>query len=86
LFGLLFSSTTSPLNGPLIDDVASADEETLAETLELPPKYSVTAAEGEPGEAEDRNYIGWIVGSALDTLKQQTFVKADGTALPAPAA
>jgi hypothetical protein len=86
LFGLLFSSTTSPLNGPLIDDVASADEETLAETLELPPKYSVAAAEGDPGEAEDRNYIGWIVGSALDTLKQQTFVKADGTALPAPAA
>jgi len=86
LFGLLFSSTTSPLNGPLIDDVTTADEEKLAENAELPAKYSVAAGEDESEEAEDRNYIGWIVGSTLDTLKQQTFVKADGTALPAPAA
>lgn len=85
LFGLLFSSTSSPLNGPLIDDVATADEEKLAEDTELPAKYAVTAG-GEIDEAEDRNYIGWITGSALDTLKQQKFVKADGTALPAPAA
>jgi hypothetical protein len=85
LFGLLFSGTTSPLNGPLIDDVAKAEEEKLAEDAELPAKYSVTPAD-ESAEAEDRNYIGWIAGSTLDTLKQQKFMKADGTALPAPAA
>jgi hypothetical protein len=86
LFGLLFSSTTSPLNGPLIDDVASAEEEKLAENAELPAKYSVAAGDEDAGEADDRNYIGWIVGSTLDTLKQQTFVKADGAVLPAPSA
>ena len=86
LFGLLFSSTTSPLNGPLIDDVVTADEEKLAEDTELPARYSVTAGGDESGEAGDRNYIGWIIGSTLDILKQQTFAKADGSALPAPAA
>jgi hypothetical protein len=85
LFGLLFSSTTSPLNGPVIDDVATADEEKLSEEAELPAKYSISAGE-EDGEAEQRNYIGWIVGSTLDILKRQTFVKADGGALPVPAA
>ncbi|MGZ8265410.1 MAG: hypothetical protein ACXWUI_14835, partial [Burkholderiales bacterium] len=85
LFGLLFSSTTSPLNGPVIDDVATADEEKLSEEAELPAKYSISAGE-EDGEAEQRNYIGWIVGSTLDILKRQTFVKADGGALQVPAA
>lgn len=85
LFGLLFSDTTSTLNGPMIDDVATADDEKLAEDAELPPKYSVSAG-GEEDEPEDRNYIGWITASTLDTLKQQKFVKTDGGALPVPAA
>jgi hypothetical protein len=85
LFGLLFSGTTSPLIGPLIDDVAKAEDEKLAEGVRLPARYSVTPGD-DSGEAEDRNYIGWVAGSTLETLKQQKFVKADGTALPAPAA
>ena len=85
LFGLLFSDTTSPLNGPMIDDVATADEEKLAEDAALPAKYSV-GTDGDDEDAENRNYIGWITGSALDTLKQQKFVKADGGVLPIPAA
>jgi hypothetical protein len=86
LFGLLYSSTISPLNGPMIDDVAKADEEQLAEDAELPARYSVPAGDPEAGESEDRNYIGWIAGSKLDVLKQQSFVKADGGPLPVPAA
>ncbi|MCA9498225.1 MAG: hypothetical protein KC588_03425 [Nitrospira sp.] len=86
LFGLLFSSTTSTLNGPLIDDIASVEEEKLDENAELPPKYSVAIGTGDSAEVQDRNYIGWLVGSTLDTLKQQKFVKADGTVLPVPAA
>lgn len=86
LFGLLFSETTSPLNGPFIDDVAVADDEQLSETLQLPAKYGVATGEGDAEDVEERNYIGWIAGSPLDTLKQQTFVKTDGTALPVPVA
>jgi hypothetical protein len=84
LFGLLLSSSTSPLNGPLIDDVATAEEEKLTEDAELPAKYSVAVGDSESEEA--RNYIGWIVGSSLDTLKQQKFVKADGSAVAVPSA
>lgn len=84
LFGLLFSNTTSPLNGPLVDDVARAEDENLSETLRLPEKYAVATVDSE--EVEERNYIGWIVGSSLEALKQQTFVKADGTAWPVPVA
>lgn len=86
LFGLLFSSTTSPLNGPFVDDVARAEDEKLSETLGLAAKYAVTTGESDAAEVEQRNYIGWIVGSSLETLKQQKFVKADGTELPVPAA
>jgi hypothetical protein len=86
LFGLLFSNATSPLNGPFVDDVALAEDEQLSETIELPAQYAVTTGEGDAENVEERNYIGWIVGSSLETLKQQTFVKTDGTALPAPAA
>ncbi len=85
LFGLLFSAATSPLNGPFVDDAATADDEKLSETDELPAKYAVIQA-GDSEELENRNYIGWIVGSPLDTLKSQRFLKDDGTALPAPAA
>ena len=59
IFGLLFSDTTSPLNGPFIDDVATAEEEKLSETDELPAKYAVAAGEGEsprranPGTTSD---------------------------------
>jgi hypothetical protein len=86
LFGLLFSTGTSPLNGPFIDDVATADDEKLSETDELLAKYAVTTAQADNEETQDRNYIGWIVGSTLDALKEQKFVKADGAALIAPAA
>jgi len=88
LFGLLFSSGTSPLNGPLVDDVATAEDEKLSETSELPATYAVTAppdtASGD--ESETRNYIGWIASSALDTLKSQTFVGGSGAPLPIPGA
>jgi hypothetical protein len=86
LFGLLFSNTTSPLNGPFVDDVATADDEQLSESGELPALYAVTSGGDDAEGTENRNYIGWLAGSTLDTLKKQTFVKEDGTALPAPAA
>ncbi|MCH5377862.1 MAG: hypothetical protein JJ992_28230, partial [Planctomycetes bacterium] len=86
LFGLLFSSTSSPLNGPLVDDVASADEEKLDEGRELPPRYAIAVAGDESTEVKDSNYIGWLIGSTLDALKQQRFEQADGTAQPVPTA
>lgn len=86
LFGLLFSDTTAPLNGPFIDDVVLAEDEKLSETDELPVKYAVTNGEGDSEEVENRNYIGWIVGSTLDTLKEQKLLKDDGTPLPVPTA
>ena len=78
LFGLLFSSNTTGITGPLIDDVASAADEKWSETAQLPRKYAVGA--------EDRNYIGWLIGSDTDTLKRQQLVDLDGAALPIPAA
>ncbi|HET9767745.1 MAG TPA: hypothetical protein VFS60_12900 [Thermoanaerobaculia bacterium] len=83
LFGLLFSDGTSGLDGPFIDDVASAADEKLSETAGLPLKYAVATGEGE---AETRNYIGWLIASELDTLKQQKLVDLAGAALPPPAA
>jgi hypothetical protein len=75
LFGLLFSDGTSGLNGPLIDDVATADDEKLSETHGLPAKY-----------AGEKSYIGWLMSNGLDALKTQDFRKQDGAVLPIPAA
>lgn len=85
LFGLLFSNSTSGINGPLVDDVELAKDEKLSETAELPSKYSVTIGDGEAEAVEDKNYIGWLVNSNTDTLKQQLFKKNDQQ-LPIPTA
>ncbi len=81
IFGLLFSRTTSGINGPVIDDVETAEDEKLSESDQLPRKYDVKIGEGE--ETEDRNYIGWLVRSDTSTLKQQRFVQGDQQ-LPIP--
>jgi hypothetical protein len=89
LFGLLFNANTSGINGPVVDDVEKAEDEKLSETTELPAKYRVRV----PGEVQDeiptfenRNYIGWLVESDINTLKQQIFVDVSGGPLPNPAA
>ncbi|MCI0628706.1 MAG: hypothetical protein L0387_44835 [Acidobacteria bacterium] len=89
LFGLLFNANTSGINGPIVDDVEKAEDEKLSETTELPAKYRLKV----PGEVQDevetlenRNYIGWLVNSDINTLKQQIFVDASGGPLPIPAA
>jgi hypothetical protein len=85
LYHLLFSSTTSPINGPLVDDVEKAEDEKLSESTELPKKYSVKVIQGENETVEDKNYIGWLVNSDINTLKQQRFLNRDGAQLPIPA-
>ncbi|MEK6281674.1 MAG: hypothetical protein AABN95_15065 [Acidobacteriota bacterium] len=80
LFGLLFSSGTSGINGPLIDDVEKAEDEKLSETAELPAKYAI------PDSAELKNYIGWLVNTDINSLKQQQFPNQDGERLPIPTA
>jgi hypothetical protein len=85
LFGLLFSKTTSPINGPLIDDVATAADEKLSETAALPSKYAVKQISDGEETFENRNYIGWLIGNDLNTLKQQHFSGLNGEALPIPA-
>ncbi|HEY2962790.1 MAG TPA: hypothetical protein VGJ37_10270, partial [Pyrinomonadaceae bacterium] len=89
LFGLLFNANTSGINGPIVDDVEKAEDEKLSETTELPAKYRVKV----PGEGEEevpafenRNYIGWLVSSDLNTLKQQIFAGPSAEPLPIPAA
>src|SRR5687767_9957484 len=89
LFGLLFNANTSGINGPVVDDVQKAEDEVLSETTGLPAKYRVRV----PGELQDviptfemKNYIGWIVGSDINTLKQQKFADVSGVPLPNPAA
>ena len=89
LFGLLFNANTSGINGPVVDDVEKAEDEKLSETTELPAKYRVKV----PGDLQDvidtfemRNYIGWLVNSDINTLKQQIFVDVSGGPLPNPAA
>ena len=58
----------------------------MSETAGLPLKYTVTTTEGEEETVEDKNYIGWLVGSDIDTLKQQRFLNQNGEQLPIPTA
>ncbi len=80
LFGLLFSSNASGINGPLIDDVEKAEDEKLSETTGLPAKYAI------PESDELRNYIGWLINTDINTLKQQQFLNQNGERLPVPTA
>ena len=84
LYGLLFSGTTTGINGPLIDDVEKADDEKLSESDQLPRKYAVNVTRDDVTSVEDRNYIGWLMNSDLNTLKQQRFLNRDGEQLPVP--
>ena len=84
LFGLLLNGETSSINGPVVDDVEKATDEKLSESTELPTKYA-TKVSGAVPSVENRNYIGWLVNSDLDTLKQQNFVDLEGKSLPIPA-
>jgi hypothetical protein len=86
LFGLLFSDTTSSSNGPIVDDVDTPEDEKLSETAELPRKYAVTTVEGEAEVVADKNYIGWLVSSDMNALKQQQLFNRDGQQLPIPKA
>lgn len=86
LFAILFNGGTSPLNGPLIDDVETAADEKLSETVELPEKYAVKVVENEEETVVDKNYIGWLVTSDINTVKQQKFLNQAGAQLPIPAA
>jgi hypothetical protein len=84
LFGLLFSDGTSGVNGPLVDDVESADDEKLSETAGLPLKYAVTITDGEEEAVVNKNYIGWLAQSDIDTLKRQRLLNQNGEELPIP--
>jgi hypothetical protein len=86
LFGLLFSNITSPLNGPLVDDVEKPEDEKLSESIELPAKYAVKIVDGEAETVLDKNYIGWLVNTDITTLKEQRFINQTGQQLPIPAA
>lgn len=83
LFGLLFNANTSSINGPVVDDVEKAEDEKLSESTELAEKYRV------PPEGETfvtKNYIGWLVNSDINTLKQQKFVNPSNQPVPIPTA
>lgn len=79
IFGLLFSDSTSGLNGPFVDDVATAEDEILSETAGLPARYAVE-------NSDVRNYIGWLMANSLDALKRLEFRGSDDEPLPTPAA
>lgn len=84
LFGLLFSSGTSSINGPIVDDVDTAADEKLSETTELPAKYAVKISQDDVESVEVRNYIGWLINTDINTLKQQQFLNLSGEPLPIP--
>ncbi len=85
LFGLLFSGTTSGINGPVVDDVETAEDEKLSESVALPLKYAVNVTQGEGTIVADKNYIGWLINSSINTLKEQRFANRAGEQLPIPA-
>lgn len=85
LFGLLFSNGTSGINGPVVDDVATAADEKLTET-ELPAKYKVKITQDDVETSEIKNYIGWLSTTDLNTLKQQQFIGENDEPLPIPIA
>lgn len=84
LFGLLFSERTSGINGPLVDDVTLAEDEKLSETVGLPARYAVKIGAGDEALSEDKNYIGWLVSSDVNTLKQQLLFNKNGEPLANP--
>ena len=84
LFGLLFSSGTSGINGPIVDDVDTAADEKLSETTELPAKYGVKITPDDVENVEVKNYIGWLINTDINTLKQQQFLNPSGEPLPIP--
>jgi hypothetical protein len=86
LFGLLFSSGTSGINGPIVDDVDTAADEKLSETTELPAKYGVKITQDDVENIEVKNYIGWLINTDINTLKQQQFLNPSGEPLPIPTA
>lgn len=86
LFGLLFSAGTSGINGPLVDDVELAEDEKLSETTELPKKYAVKITEGDVESVVDKNYIGWLINTDINTVKQQKFLNQGGEQLLIPTA
>ena len=51
-----------------------------------PRKYAVTSGEDESEVVPDKNYIGWLVSSDVNALKQQQFLNRDGQQLPNPTA
>ena len=58
----------------------------MSETAGLPPKYAVTTVAGEEEIVEDKNYIGWLVRSDINTLKQQQLFNQGGQQIPIPKA
>ncbi len=84
LFGLLFSSGTSGINGPIVDDVDTAADEKLSETTELPAQYGVKITQDDVENVEVKNYIGWLINTDINTLKQQQFLNPSGEPLPIP--
>ncbi len=84
LFGVLFNAGTSGINGPLVDDVETAADEKLSETVGLPENYAVKVLQDEVETVVDKNYIGWLVHSDINTVKQQKFLNQAGEQLPIP--
>ena len=87
IFGLLFSDGTSHAERT-VDRRRGAGARTRSCRRRTDCRRSTPfrQAQGDSEESDNRNYIGWIVGSTLDVLKQQSLRKDDGTVLTAPTA
>ena len=83
IFDLAFFFGHDDITDPLVDDVASRDDEVWSESEALPARYRVPH---EGGGFEQRDYIGWLIGSDIADIKRHAFRDAAGEKLAAPRA
>ncbi|MCZ6820656.1 MAG: hypothetical protein O7G31_14385 [Calditrichaeota bacterium] len=78
VFDLSFFLDHDRIEDPFVSDVERAEDERWSENDRLQAKYTV------PGEADLKNYIGWLLRSELDKLKKQEFIGLEDERLAIP--
>jgi hypothetical protein len=83
IFDLSFFLKQDAITDPLIEDIAVGEQEKLSETRVLKSIYKVPNRDDADSPLET-NYIGWLVASEFDVIKQQRFENLAGEPQPIP--
>lgn len=83
LFDLAFFKNHDQILDPLVDDIPAEEREKLSETKLLRKIYR-TPDPTKPGKFMESSYLGWLVNSAYEDLKEQLLLDEKEKALPAP--